>query len=131
MTSHTGPTVLVVEDDRATREMYRSAFKSAGYSVVAVEDGTDALRVLERELPNAVVLDLALPRLGGRDVLRDLKARPDTQRIPIVIVTGGETNDIAPDIGVSVLSKPIHPEAVVWEVEKSISRVRRQQGAAG
>src|SRR4051794_17475935 len=57
--------VLVVEDDQQTREMYRAALMAAGFVVVAVEDGLDALRVLEQRRPSAVVLDLGLPRLAG------------------------------------------------------------------
>jgi DNA-binding response OmpR family regulator len=56
--------VLIVEDDHALREMYRAALIMSGYAVVAVEDGIDALRHVEQALPNLIVLDLALPRLG-------------------------------------------------------------------
>ena len=49
-----GKTVLVVEDDAALRELYRTALVSAGYSVIAVEDGIDALRRVEREAPQAM-----------------------------------------------------------------------------
>jgi PleD family two-component response regulator len=57
-------TILVVEDDRALREVYRAALMMSGYTVVAVEDGIDALKHVEKDLPNLIVLDLALPRLG-------------------------------------------------------------------
>ena len=80
-------TVLLVEDDHALREMYRATLASAGFSVVAVEDGIDALRYMDGHTPNLVVLDLGLPRLGGEDVRRELASRPDTRDIPIVVVT--------------------------------------------
>ena len=64
--------VLVVEDDPQTREMFRMALRSEGYKVVAVEDGVDALNYLETHIPAAVVLDLGLPRLHGRDVLAEM-----------------------------------------------------------
>jgi CheY-like chemotaxis protein len=79
--------VLVVEDDPALRELYRSTLTLAGYSVVAVEDGIDALRRVERRRPDALVLDLALPRKSGRDVKRELRSNPETRDIPIVIVS--------------------------------------------
>ena len=62
--------VLVVEDDAGTRELYRTTLRNAGYAVVGVEDGVDALRFLELNTPAAVVLDLGLPRLPGQDVGR-------------------------------------------------------------
>lgn len=68
--------VLVGENDASLRELYRSALRAAGYAVVAVEDGIDALRRVERARPEAVVLDLDLPRLSGRDVQKELKAGP-------------------------------------------------------
>src|SRR5687768_11082679 len=51
--------ILVVEDDHALRDLYRYALRAAGYAVVGVEDGLDALRVMESGKPRAVVLDLA------------------------------------------------------------------------
>jgi DNA-binding response OmpR family regulator len=57
--------VLVVEDDAALRDFYRTALQHAGFAVVAVEDGLDALHHIDSARPHAVVLDLDLPRLAG------------------------------------------------------------------
>jgi CheY-like chemotaxis protein len=115
----------VVEDDSSLRELYRSALMSAGYSVVAVEDGLDALRRVEDEVPQLVVLDLALPRLGGRDVQRELRSRPETCTIPIVVVSGSDVSDLNTADFASVLRKPIHPEAVVYAVDRCFRRAQR------
>ena len=72
-------TVLVVEDDAAAREMYRSALAQDGYRVIAVEDGLDALRSVEAGRPHAIVLDLMLPCISGYDVYNDLRAAPATR----------------------------------------------------
>ena len=122
-------TILVVEDDPSLRELFRTALTSAGYAVVAVEDGIDALRRVEHKAPQAVVLDLALPRLDGRDVSRELRASPGTRDIPIVVVSGTDMNDLNPDDFACLLRKPIHPEAVVFAVERSLHRARRPEGA--
>lgn len=116
--------VLVVEDDPALREVYRSVLRTAGYSVVAVEDGADALRYIEQSRPSAVVLDLALPRVNGRDVNRELKSRPDTRQIPVVVVSGTDTSDLNPNDFASVLEKPIQPDRLVRAVDHSIRRAR-------
>ena len=102
--------------------MYRSALRSAGYAVVAVEDGADALRYVEQERPSAVVLDLALPRVDGRDVHRELKARPETRQIPIVVVSGTDMSDLNPAEFSSLHMKPIPPETLVRAVDQSIRR---------
>jgi len=119
--------VLVVEDDSSLRELYRSALVSAGYSVVTVEDGIDALRRVERDAPQAVVLDMALPRMNGRDVQRELSSRPETSSIPIVVVSGSDISDLNEADFASVLRKPIHAEAVVYAVDKCFRRARRSQ----
>jgi CheY-like chemotaxis protein len=105
--------------------MYRAALTSAGYAVVAVEDGIDALRRVDAGAPNAVVLDLALPRLGGLDVHRELKARPETSNIPVVIATGTDISHLDTREFECVLRKPISTEALVSAVEDCIRRARR------
>ena len=119
------PTVLVVEDDAPVRQLYRAALTSAGYAVVAVEDGVDALRRVDAETPNAVVLDLGLPRLGGLDVHRELKARPETSNIPVVLATGTDISHLDPKDFECVLRKPISAEALVTAVEDCLRRARR------
>ncbi len=118
------PTILVVEDDAALRRLYRAALQGAGYPVVAVEDGLDALHCIDGQRPGAVVLDLALPRVAGRDVQRELAARPETSRIPIVVVSGGDTSDINPNDVACVLRKPVTAETMVSAVESSLRSPR-------
>jgi CheY-like chemotaxis protein len=89
--------ILVVEDDVTTRDLYRVALRAAGYTVAAVEDGADALRFVEQQLPDVVILDLDLPRVDGRDVRRELRVRAETQDIPILIATGASPGDL--DLG--------------------------------
>jgi DNA-binding response OmpR family regulator len=49
--------ILVVEDDAALRDLYRSSLRAAGYAVIGVEDGIDALRLIENQRPAAIVLE--------------------------------------------------------------------------
>ena len=112
--------VLVVEDDASLREIYRSALRAAGYAVVAVEDGIDALRRVERARPEAVVLDLGLPRLSGRDVQQELKAGCHTRHIPIVVVSGTDTSDLDPADFACVLTKPIIADPLIAAVQNCL-----------
>ncbi len=115
-------TILVVEDDPGLREMYRTSLMVAGYMVVAVEDGVDALRRIDAEPPNLVVLDMALPRLGGREVQGELRSRPDTSHIPIVVVSGTDTRNLNPRDFDCVLRKPITLDALLEAVEDCLRR---------
>jgi two-component system phosphate regulon response regulator PhoB len=125
-----GPAVLVVEDDAPLRELYRSLLRDAGYSVTAVEDGLAALHSVEKRVPAAVVLDLALPRLSGRDVFQELKARPETRRIPIVVVTGHDVSDLVPSDFASILRKPLSPDSLVAAVQSCVRRGGRPDFAS-
>ena len=116
--------VLVVEDDATLRELYRSALRAAGYAVVGVEDGLDALRLIDTGKPRAVVLDLALPRLSGRAVSRELRAHERTQDIPVIVVTGTDTSDLDPTNFACVMKKPIDTDDLVDAVQKCLVTCR-------
>jgi DNA-binding response OmpR family regulator len=116
--------ILVVEDDHALRDLYRSTLRAAGYAVIGVEDGQDALKTVQVGKPRAVVLDLALPRLNGREVSRELRANPQTQHIPVLIVSGTDTSDLDPNQFACVLKKPIDPDALVAAVQQCVRGTR-------
>ncbi len=77
--------LLVVDDDRALREVLRRALGLAGYEIVLAESGGSALTQVTAESPDAVVLDVGLPDIDGLDVCRLL--RSEGNRIPILILT--------------------------------------------
>lgn len=100
--------------------MYRSIVSSAGYATVAVEDGAAALRQIEQEPPQVVVLDLALARISGQGVYWELKGRPRTQHIPVVVVTGTDPSGLPPDV--PVLMKPVDPDLLLLAVKSAVNR---------
>lgn len=123
--SDTGLSVLVVEDDPALRQLYRATLREAGYLVMDVEDGVAALRTLDTHRPSAVVLDLGLPRLNGRDVHREMQSHEDMRSIPVVVVTGSDTSDLNEAEFASVLRKPLHPDRLLTAVQDCIGRARQ------
>lgn len=114
-------TVLVVEDDAHLREAYRSFLAASRYRVVLAADGLAALTTIEAERPDIVVLDLGLPCVSGWDVYRDLRSRPETARLPIIIVTGNELRDIHPRDLASFLRKPIAPDALAVAIDRVLA----------
>jgi DNA-binding response OmpR family regulator len=117
--------VLVVEDDPLLRDLYRSSLRQAGYAVIDVEDGVAALRALEARRPAAVVLDLALPRLSGRDVHREMKSHPDMKGIPVIVVSGSDISDLNAADFSSILTKPLKLDNLTAAVDDGIRRARR------
>ncbi|OFW14866.1 MAG: hypothetical protein A3H29_14470 [Acidobacteria bacterium RIFCSPLOWO2_02_FULL_67_21] len=120
-------TLLVVEDDHALRELYRATLIAAGYAVVAVEDGIDALRYVDGRIPSLIVLDLALPRLAGHDVQRELASRAETRHIPIIVVTGTDTRDLRVTDFDGVLRKPVTTDALVAAVDRGLRITHRSR----
>ena len=116
--------VLVVEDDPLLRNLYRSVLKQAGYNVIDVEDGVAALRAVESTRPAAVVLDLGLPGLDGRDVHRELRAHEHTRDIPVIVVSGGDTSDLQTPEFACIFKKPLNPDSLLSAIEACLRRRR-------
>ena len=115
--------ILLVEDDEQTREFFRHAIKAAGYEVAAVEDGLAALRRIDIETPDVVVLDLMLPRLGGVDVFQELQANPVTRKIPVIAVTGADRRLSVDTTAFDYfLRKPVSPEVLVSTIDQALRR---------
>lgn len=102
--------------------MYRDALAFAGYRVIGVQDGYDALLEIEASLPDAVILDLMLPRVGGIDVFRELRAHPGTRQIPVLIVSGTDGRGLDVAEFRSFLRKPVDVDALVSAVSDALGR---------
>ena len=113
-------TILIAEDDAALRTYYRSVLTLEGYVVVTAEDGVTALKQIEEQPVGAVILDLALPRLRGEDVGREIAAHHAGRNIPIVVVTGSDTANLNLDDFACVLTKPVTAEALIRAVRNCL-----------
>ena len=81
--------ILVVDDDRAVRESLRRSLAFNGYTVDLAEDGVEALEAIANERPDALVLDVMMPRLDGLEVCRQLRSTGDD--LPILVLTARDT----------------------------------------
>src|SRR5436305_1446828 len=84
----TGPTVLLVEDERSIAEPFARALTREGFRTSVAETGAQALALAKRLAPDVVLLDLALPDGDGREVCRQLRRSSD---VPIIMVTASGT----------------------------------------
>ena len=88
-------TILVVEDELAFRRVYVDLLKGEGYNVLVAEDGEKGWELAYKELPDLIVLDLALLKLHGFDVLKNIRSSGVTKSIPVLVMTVlGEQEDI-------------------------------------
>ena len=79
--------LLLVEDEPAQREVLVYNLTADGHEVITADNGEDALLLVEEERPDLVILDWMLPRLSGIEVCRQLKMRPETRAIPIIMLS--------------------------------------------
>lgn len=117
-------TVLVVDDNIDNRTIFRVVLAHAGYRVAEAENGRIGLDHVAKEKPDAIVLDLMMPVLGGWDMNRALKADPELEDIPVIVVTahGSEVpREQIEEAAVSdFLEKPVPPRVLVDVVHRHI-----------
>lgn len=113
--------VLVVEDNLANLELMVYLLHAFGHITVAVGDGEQALQMIDQVKPELIICDIQLPKLDGYEVVRRLKADPETRSIPIIAVTAlamvGDRDRIISAGFDGYLAKPIDPETFVQQVE--------------
>jgi chemosensory pili system protein ChpA (sensor histidine kinase/response regulator) len=81
------PLILVVDDSLTVRRVTQRLLERNGYEVMLAKDGVDALRQLQDRVPDAILLDIEMPRMDGFDCARNVRADPSTRGIPIVMIT--------------------------------------------
>jgi CheY-like chemotaxis protein len=79
--------ILVAEDSGFMRVAIERVLARAGHQVTTVADGRQAIQIAEQRLPELLILDMMLPKLSGLEVLEILKQNPNTQHIPVVVLT--------------------------------------------
>ena len=83
--------IYIVEDDRNIQEIELFALKNSGYQAVGFETAREFYMALDTKLPELILLDIMLPDEDGMEILRRLRAREDTRRIPVILVTAKST----------------------------------------
>jgi DNA-binding response OmpR family regulator len=123
--------ILVVEDDRAVQRALKRLFESEGFHVEICGDGRSALEAFQATPPAAIVLDLRLPAMSGRDVCREIKHAAPT--LPILVLSA--TTDVSDKVLLLELgaddyvTKPFSPRELLARVRAALRRSARTGGA--
>jgi CheY-like chemotaxis protein len=111
--------VLVVDDEKATRELIARGLEKEGFRVLTATSGEEALRLARDARPDAISLDVLMPGMDGWTVLRSLKAEPLTASIPVVMVSMLDDRDIGHALGAAdYLTKPFDREKLVLALRR-------------
>ena len=118
----TGPLVLVVEDDRVAGDLLAHQLGEAGYRVARASTGDQAVALARQLRPDGITLDILLPDQDGLKVLSQLKAFPETQEIPVVVISITENQELGFSLGaVDWLVKPAQRGDFLAAVRKAIA----------
>ena len=110
----TNPVVLLVDDSHDERDMYTQQLVATGYSVQVADNGEDALERVAAQVPDVVVMDLAMPVLDGWEATRRIKADWSTRDIPVIALSAYgtvEARQLALSVGCDdAMVKPVDPQ---------------------
>ncbi len=122
--------LLVIEDDEDIQILIKHNLIREGFKVTTVGNGLDGINKIRQETFDCILLDLMLPGVDGLEICRQLKKDPNTQHIPVIMVTAkGEESDIVAGLELGAddyIVKPFSPRILVARV-RSILRRKNQQ----
>ncbi|OIO04880.1 MAG: hypothetical protein AUJ51_00840 [Elusimicrobia bacterium CG1_02_56_21] len=125
--------LLVADDDKSFREILTRIFKGSDWQVSGAEDGITAFEQISAQTPDVILLDLNMPRLGGRELLARLRKDARYSMIPIIIVSGNDSpQEKAADLGIGAddfVSKPFDIGELTARIESAFRRARRMLAA--
>jgi len=121
--------ILVIEDEKDIQELLQIYLKRDGYDVYVAKDGETGLRKAFQERYDLILLDLMLPQVDGLEICRNLRSRPQTSDIPIIMLTAKvEESDriVGLEIGADdYITKPFSPREVLARVKAIFRRLEK------
>jgi CheY-like chemotaxis protein len=126
--------ILVVDDDFATLRTLEKILSTAGYSVIPISLGKEAIRIAKDRSPGLIILDIMMPDMDGGDVAHVLKNDPKTKNIPIIflssLVTDREEQSNSKKDGLYFMSKPIDRKKLLQRIKDTHPRHASKPGVA-
>ena len=112
-------TVLVVDDEPDALTMISGYLSSEGYHIITAASGKEAVRLAQRHRPFAITLDIIMPETDGWEVLQELKDRPETANIPVIIVSVSDDRETGIALGaVGFITKPVNRDLLIAEINR-------------
>lgn len=115
--------ILIIDDDKAVREVVNLLLSSEGFEVIEAIDGNDGLNKINSEKPDLVLLDVIMPKINGYMLLNKLSSDKNLKKIPIILLTA--TSQMAGSISLNSHSidnihKPFEPDDLINKIKKKL-----------
>jgi len=121
---HTPPSILIVDDNDANRDILEARLSAHGYELIQGADGEEAISLARQHLPDLILLDVMMPKIDGIEVCRRIRADPALPFMPIILVTAkADTRDVVAGLRAGAdeyLTKPVDQTALVARVRSAL-----------
>ncbi|MFT5426268.1 MAG: chemotaxis protein histidine kinase CheA [Gammaproteobacteria bacterium] len=119
------PTALVVDDSLSARRALAQVVRDAGYDVRTAKDGLEAIDIIDKKIPDILLVDMEMPRMNGMELTAHVRANPKTANIPVIMVTSRSTEkhrEQAKSSGVNIhLTKPFSEDELLDHISKLLN----------
>ena len=121
--------ILIADDDVDIRDLVAFKLTQSGHEVIAVEDGMAALKAARSEPVDVALLDIRMPGMSGLDVCRELRAAPETESLPVILITArSQEGDVETGFAAGAddyIIKPFSPRELSSRVQAVLTRATR------
>lgn len=119
------PKILVADDEEELVKALRDRLHFEGFDTVAAFEGVRAIEMAHKQNPDLILLDLRMPAGSGQSVLKSLKTRPETEKIPVIIITALEGHNLEDDLisegAADFIKKPYDWNILLEKIRKHVS----------
>jgi len=122
--------ILIIEDDQIVAGIYRNKFSLEGYQVEIAADGESGLKSVRSFRPDAVILDLMLPKLSGVELMKEVRAEPDFENLPIIVFSNTYLTNMVQDAWKAGATKCLSKASCTPKQLMSVVRAAVNGGAA-
>lgn len=121
MTADTNKKILIVEDDQHIRKLFNILVRKDGIDIDEAVEGNEALEKLHANRYDLVILDIMMPNVDGFSILKDMRERPETAQVPVIVVTAKtEDKDLMKGYSLGAnyyITKPFEPQDLIHSIE--------------